>query len=192
MAQKAIFRPGSIDRCTTEGPGSRAAAGRLMSAAMKILLACLLAACASGPTAPPAPPAAAATAAPPEAGIDRAGIDSAVAPGDDFFAYANGAWIKSTAIPPDRSSWGTGGILAELTARRTADLIAEAARTAAPEGSDARKIGDYYNTFMDEAGIEAKGLAPLQPQLAAIAAIGDKAALARVLGSAVRDRKSVV
>ena len=158
-----------------------------MSAAMRILLACLLAACASAPkSAPPEPHAAAAPAAPPEAGIDRAGMDSAVAPGDDFFAYANGAWIKSTAIPPDRSSWGTGGILAELTAKRTADLIAEAARTSAPEGSEVRKVGDTYNTFMDEAAIEAKGLAPLLPQLAAIAAISDAQSLARALGKTVR------
>ena len=150
---------------------------------MKILLALSLAACASAPkSAAPAPQAAAA----PSAGLDLAGMDSAVAPGDDFFAYANGAWIKSTGIPPDRSSWGVSGVLTELTAKRTADLIAEAARTAAPEGADARKIGDYYNTFMDEAGIEAKGLAPLAPELAAIAAISDLHALALKLGKTVR------
>jgi len=120
------------------------------------------------------------------AGLDLAGIDTAVAPGDDFFAYANGAWIKSTEIPPDRSSWGSGGILAELTAKRTADLIAEAAKTSAPEGSEARKIGDTYNTFMNEAGIEAKGLAPLLPELAAIAAISDAQELARALGKTLR------
>ena len=120
------------------------------------------------------------------AGLDLAGMDSAIAPGDDFFAYANGAWIKSTEVPPDRSSWGTGGILAELTAKRTADLIAEAARTSAPAGSDARKIGDYYNTFMDESAIEVKGLTPLAPELAAIAAISDAQSLARQLGKTVR------
>ena len=156
----------------------------LMFAAMKILLALSLAACASAPkSAAPAPKAADAA---PSAGLDLAGMDSAVAPGDDFFAYANGAWSKSTEIPPDRSSWGTSGILAELTAKRTADLIAEAAKTSAPEGSDARKIGDTYNTFMDEAGIEAKGLTPLLPELAAIAAISDAQALARALGKTIR------
>ena len=118
--------------------------------------------------------------------ILHAALDTTVVPGDDFFAYANGAWIKSTEIPPDRSSWGTGGILAELTAKRTADLIAEAARTSAPAGSDARKIGDTYNTFMDEAAIEAKGLVPLAPELAAIAAITDAQSLARHLGKTVR------
>ncbi len=130
----------------------------------------------------------AAQAAPPAAdahGIDAAGIDRSVAPGDDFFAYANGAWIKATQIPADRSSWGTGAILAELTAKRTADLIREL-RPAAPAGSDARKIGDYYASFMDEARIEQQGLEPLEPELARIAAITDRGQLARALGATLR------
>ncbi len=119
-------------------------------------------------------------------GIDLAGIDRSVAPGDDFFAYANGAWIKSTEIPADRSSWGVSGMLVELTARRTADLIAEAARAQSPAGSDARKIGDTYASFMDEAAIEAKGLEPLKPSLDSIAAISDAQGLACALGGTLR------
>ena len=97
-------------------------------------------------------------------GLDLAGMDRAVAPGDDFFAYANGTWLKTTEIPADRSSWGIGAVLVELTAKRTADLIAESAKSSAPAGSDARKIGDYYASFMDEASIEAKraGAAPAE------------------------------
>jgi putative endopeptidase len=125
-------------------------------------------------------------AAPVPSGIDLAGIDRSVVPGNDFFAYANGAWIKSTEIPADRSSWGEGGILTELTSRRTADLIAEAAKTKGPTGSDARKVGDYYATFMDEAAIEAKGLDPLKPALEKIAAISDPPGLARALGGTLR------
>src|SRR5579863_358047 len=83
------------------------------------------------------------TAAPASHGVDVAGIDRTVAPGDDFFHFANGAWLNTHEIPPDRSSYGTGSQLAELTAKRTADLIREAAAAAAP-GSDARKVGDYY------------------------------------------------
>jgi putative endopeptidase len=119
-------------------------------------------------------------------GIDLAGIDRRVVPGDDFFAYANGAWIKGTEIPADRSAWGTGDVLTELTAKRTADLIAEAAKTRASAGTDAQKIGDYYASFMDEARIEAKGTAPLKPALEEIAAISDAAGLARVLGRGLR------
>jgi predicted metalloendopeptidase len=127
-----------------------------------------------------------ASAANAPSGIDLEAIDRSVVPGDDFFAYANGAWIKSTEIPADRSTWGTGEVLTEQTAQRTADLIVETAKTKAPPGSDARKIGDYYASFMDEAGIEAKGLVPLKPTLDTVAAIGDAAGLARVLGSTLR------
>src|SRR6266508_454211 len=127
-----------------------------------------------------------ATAAPAVRGIDPAGIDRTVAPGDDFFAYANGAWVKTTEIPPDRSSYSTATMLEELTSQRTAALIKELASRRAPAGSEARKIGDYYSTFMDEASIEAKGLRPLQPTLDRIAAIEDKEALAHALGGSLR------
>ena len=56
-------------------------------------------------------------------GLDLAGMDPSVAPGNDFFAYANGGWIKSHEIPPDRASFGTGAIVQERTAKRTAELI---------------------------------------------------------------------
>jgi predicted metalloendopeptidase len=120
------------------------------------------------------------------AGIDLAGMNRSVAPGDDFFVYANGTWTESTEIPADRSIFSTSAILSELTARRTAELIAEAAKSDAPAGSDARKIGDTYNTFMDEAAIEAKGLTPLEPTLRKIRAIADARELARFLGGSVR------
>src|SRR5690348_10146964 len=117
-------------------------------------LVLLTAACATEPAvvAPPpqVAPAATASAAPAAAsGIDTAGIDPSVRPGDDFFRYANGAWLKTAEIPADRSGWGTGAIVAERTAKRVAELIAEAAKSDAPQGSDARKVGDYYATFMD-------------------------------------------
>jgi predicted metalloendopeptidase len=119
------------------------------------------------------------------AAVTLIGIDRSVAPGDDFFRYANGTWLKATEIPPDRSAYGTAVMLTELTAQRTADLIRASAASAA-EGSEARKIGDYYASFMDEAGIEKSGLGPLQPALAQIAAIADRTALARALGASLR------
>jgi putative endopeptidase len=119
-------------------------------------------------------------------GIDLAGIDRAVAPGDDFFAYANGTWYKNTPIPSDRATFGVGAIMYDLTSQRTVELIQRAAGGAAPAGSVERKVGDYYASFMDEAAIEAAGLAPLRPKLDAIAAIADKRGLARVLGTTLR------
>jgi predicted metalloendopeptidase len=118
-------------------------------------------------------------------GLDVAGIDKSVAPGDDFFRYANGVWLKSTEIPADRSSYGSGAQLTELTAERTAELIRTAAANAAA-GTEARKIGDYYNSFMDEAAIEGKAAGPLQPGMQAIDAIKSRAGLARALGATLR------
>jgi putative endopeptidase len=84
-----------------------------------------------------------------------------------------------------RTRWGPGEALTELTAERTAQLIREAS-VGASAGSEARKIGDYYASFMDEAAIERLGLKPLQPGLQRIAAIKDRAGLARALGDTLR------
>ncbi len=128
-------------------------------------------------------------AAPPKPGtrgLDLAGMDRAVAPGDDFFAYANGGWVKRTEIPGDRGSFGVGHQVTDLTDRRVAALIKAAAAAKAPAGSERRKIGDCFTSFMDEKAIEAKGLAPLQPTFQAIAAIRDRRDLARYLGTTLR------
>jgi putative endopeptidase len=125
-------------------------------------------------------------AAPPPAGDALAGMDRSVQPGVDFNQYANGGWLKSTEIPPDRSSTSVGRELTELTDRRTAQLIRGTAASRAPAGSDERKVADFYASFMDEAGIEAKGLAVLKPRLDRIAAISDRVGLARYLGSTLR------
>lgn len=119
-------------------------------------------------------------------GIDLDGIDRAVAPGDDFFAFANGGWYKATAIPEDRASYGATAIVYDRTSQRTVELIQEAARSQTPAGSAERKVGDYYTSFMDEAGIEARGLGPVRPKLDAIASIQDKRSLSRYLGTTLR------
>ena len=119
------------------------------------------------------------------AGVDMSAIDKSVVPGDDFYAYANGGWMKRTEIPADQSRWGSFNILNLEAQTRTRALIEGASKTNAP-GSEARKVADFYAGFMDEAGIEAKGIAPLKGQLGAIAAIGDKKALAHALGDALR------
>jgi putative endopeptidase len=117
-------------------------------------------------------------------GLDLTAIDHSVKPGDDFFAFANGAWLKRTMIPADRASYGPTGVLIELTSKRTAKLIQEAAH--APPGSDARKIGDYYASFMDEARIEQLGLKPLAAALDRIEAIRDRTGLAQAFGQQLR------
>jgi len=131
-----------------------------------------------------APPKASAT--PSLHGLDLAGMDPTVAPGEDFFAYGNGTWLKHTEIPADRGSSGIWDQVAEITDQRTAGLIKAAAKAKAPLGSDTRKIGDYFASFMDEKAIEAKGLKPIQPQFRAIQAIGNRKDLAAFLGTTLR------
>ena len=120
------------------------------------------------------------------AGIDTAGLDRSVKPGNDFEQYANGGWRAAATIPPDRTSIGTFRSVADLAETRLAALIADAAANPASAGADGRKIADYYAGFNDTAGIEARGIAPLRPRLAAIEALRDKAQLAAALGAGVR------
>jgi putative endopeptidase len=110
---------------------------------------------------------------------------AAVLPGDNFFNYANGEWLAKTEIPADRSNWGAFASIAEDTNARIAKLI-EALEADKKAGGEARQVADFYQAFMDEATIEAKGTAPLKPLLAKIDAINSKAALARALGASLR------
>ena len=126
------------------------------------------------------------TTSPTRGPIDQAGMDPSVKPGDSFFRYANGTWLEQTEIPADRSTYGAGAVVTELTDRRVVELVRESAGGRAPAGTDAHKVGAYFGSFMDSAAIEAKGLKPLRPTLDSIAAIGDRTALARFLGSTIR------
>ncbi|HEV2445998.1 MAG TPA: M13 family metallopeptidase [Candidatus Sulfopaludibacter sp.] len=126
-------------------------------------------------------------AAPPlAAGIDLAGMDKSIAPGDDFNGYANGGWLKSTPIPADKSGYGIDAILADETRKRTLALFEEAEKAGAAADEDARKIGDYFSSFMDEAAIEAKGIEPLKGPLDAIDGIRDRHDLAVMIGGQLR------
>ena len=121
----------------------------------------------------PAAPAAEAPAAPkPELGtygFDKAGMDASVAPGDNFYTYANGTWAKSTPIPADKSNYGMFTMLDDLSKNRTRTIIDEAAKD--PKS----KIGMAYNGYLDTAAIEAKGLAPFEPWLSDVRELSSKA-----------------
>ena len=141
-------------------------------------------------TPAPTPPADAGISTRPatgtDPGIDVAAIDRSVPPGNDFFLYANGTWLKNTEIPDDQSRWGTFNILNAESLERTRALLEETARSNAPAGSEERKLGDFYASYLDEATMEARGLAPLRPQLTAIAAIRTAGAGARAWGRSPR------
>jgi putative endopeptidase len=119
-------------------------------------------------------------------GVSTTDMDASVRPGDDFYSYANGGWIKRTEIPPDRPGVGVFTRLGDVATERTKGLIDEAAESKPPAGSSARQIADLYNSFMNEAAIESRGVAPLKPHLAAIASIKTKQQLARALGKTLR------
>lgn len=107
-------------------------------------------------------------------------MDPAVRPQDDLFRHVNGAWLARTEIPADRASWGAFDILLDK-AQTDLRAIAEesAAATSKAPGSDAQKIGDFYQSFMNQARADELGLSPLRPELAAIDRIKTKTDLAR-------------
>ncbi len=112
-------------------------------------------------------------------------MDESGAPGSDFNTYANGGWSRVTPIPADKAAYGVGSILSDKTRQQVLDLIQGAAKAGAPDPIT-QKVGDFYSSYMDEAAIESKGLTPLQPEFDSIAAISDRAALSKFIGSHLR------
>ena len=130
-----------------------------------------------------APAAAAAPAPKPEYGtfgLDVAGMDKSIAPGNDFYGYANGTWARNTAIPADKSNYGMFTVLEDLSRDRTRQIIEDQAKD--PNS----RIGNAYASFMDQAAIDAKGLAPFNPWLNEIRSVKSKAGLATLYADADR------
>ena len=113
-------------------------------------------------------------------GIDLTARDTAVKPGDSFFEYANGAWYKTAVIPSDQPALSIGTEVYNLSQAQLRTVIEDSARTRSTP--TARKVGDLYAAFMDEARVEAVGDRPLQADLAKVRAIADKDAMARHMG----------
>src|SRR3954471_1169217 len=156
---------------------------RIVSARSGLRTALLLtllgaAACSRAPDAAPANTPKTPAAPAHQGGIDLAGMDRSVAPGDDFFAYANGAWAKTAEIPPDRSTWGVWAIVNDRAQQRTRELLEGLTAPGGDTSADTRKVADYFASYMDDAAIESMGLSPVQPFLSKIAAIRDREALA--------------
>jgi putative endopeptidase len=97
-------------------------------------------------------------------GFDLTGMDKSVQPGDDFYAYANGTWAKNTQIPADKSNYGMFTALADLSQKRTREILDVA------KGDPDSLIGRAYASYLDSAAVEAKGLAPIQPWLTKVRA----------------------
>ncbi|MCU1508553.1 MAG: peptidase, partial [Glaciihabitans sp.] len=117
-------------------------------------------------------------------GISADELDAAVRPQDDLFRHVNGRWIARTEIPSDKARFSSFHELAEEAEKNVQAIITEAAD--APAGTQERKFGDLYASFMDEARIEQLGAAPIQPLLAEAAAVDSIPALLKTLGSLER------
>jgi len=112
-------------------------------------------------------------------GFDLTGMDKSVQPGDDFYTYANGTWAKNTQIPADKSNYGMFTALADLSQKRTREILDVA------KGDPNSMIGRAYSSYLDAPAVEAKGLDPIQPWLTRVRAV-DKAGLAKLLSEADR------
>ena len=111
-------------------------------------------------------------------------VDTTIKPGDDFFAYANGSWLKATVIPAGKDRWGAREEINDVARRRLTQLLEDA--NGAPRGSIARKVADFRTALMNEEAIQAKGIASLKPYLDSIDRVKDKTALTRLLGRGMR------
>ena len=101
-----------------------------------------------------------------KSGLDLSHIDPSVRPQDDLFRFMNGKWLKESTIPEDRASDGAFYWLYEQAEKQVKQIILDQADSKAATGSNAQKIGDLYNSYMDEAGIEKLGITPIANDLA--------------------------
>ena len=105
--------------------------------------------------------------------IDPANMDLSVKPGDNFYLYANGRWIKAHPIPASKTRWGSFDVLREESSKRMQALLEEAAKSKSNDRLT-QMIGDFYKSGMDSAAIEAKGYQPIKAELDKAAAISNK------------------
>jgi len=116
-------------------------------------------------------------------GLDRSTWDPDVKPGDDFFRYANGAWLDQFEIPSDKSSFGAFTVLRDLSEARVRLIIEELGASTPPTDTLDGKIAAYYNAYLDTDAINARGMEPVRPYLDRIAAIETREDLARAFGT---------
>ncbi|HQW91612.1 MAG TPA: M13 family metallopeptidase [Ferruginibacter sp.] len=118
--------------------------------------------------------------------IDPANMDQSVKPGDNFYQYANGNWLKNNPVPASKTSWGSAAALAEESSQALKGLLEEAAKapgTQGPAGSNAlmKRVGDFYAGAMDSLAIESLGYKPIKPYLNAVHALSSKAELLKYM-----------
>ena len=121
----------------------------------------------------------------PRSGLALEELSDEIRPQDDLFRHVNGRWLERTEIPEDKARWGSFHLIAEQ-AEKDVRTIVEESQQAEP-GTEARKIGDLFASFMDTARIEESGAAPLSDQLARVDAVTDVPAFLELVGALERD-----
>ncbi|MBD3581719.1 M13 family metallopeptidase [Flavobacterium selenitireducens] len=117
-------------------------------------------------------------------GIILKNMDTLVKPGDNFDAFVNGAWVKKTSIPADKAAYGVSAILDDEAQENVKKIIEASSKGKFDDGSNEQKIGDFYNSYMDQKTRDSKGISPLKPELDAIDAIKNYDELAAYFGKA--------
>jgi putative endopeptidase len=119
--------------------------------------------------------------------FDKTGMDTTVKPGDNFFDYANGTWLKKTEIPASETGWGLAKILYNNTQTELHGILEDAVKQDATKGSAEQKVGDLYSSGMDTTTIEKMGYKPVKPTLTAIDALKDYKELINYVASSYKD-----
>ena len=104
--------------------------------------------------------------------IDKSNMDLSVKPGDNFYQYANGNWMKNNPVPGSKTRWGSFDVLREESSKRLQTLLEDAAKNTSRDRKT-QIIGDFYTSGMDSAAIEARGYMPIKSDLETINSIGD-------------------
>jgi predicted metalloendopeptidase len=118
-------------------------------------------------------------------GIDVSWMDKSVVPGDDFFSYADGSWVKNTAIPADRSRIG-GFYIADLQREKNTRELFDTIIKSNPTGGSDALIANYYKAYVNTDAIDRAGIAPAKADLDAIGRIADKHQLSAAIGGTLR------
>ncbi len=116
-----------------------------------------------------------------ERGLDPKNFDTSAKACADFYQYGNGGWLKSNPIPAEYATWGIGNEMRDRNLHLLRQILEDTSKVKAEPGSNAQKIGDFYATGMDEAGIEKAGYDPIKADLAQVDAAKDNAEIARIL-----------
>ncbi len=112
-----------------------------------------------------------------ESGLYENWLDRTVRPGEDFFRFSNGGWLKAHPIPADRAYWGVDTVLEQSNQTFIRGLVESLSKADWPEGSAQRKVADFYSSGMDERAIDAAGITPLAAEFTRISSIGNAADL---------------